>query len=165
MNISSNFTEKANGAVLVEMTLPKDDRLLGGDPLTDWREAVQRGAAKLGIKVGIRDKDRGYMVAFHSHNDCELVMAEMQPIWENWLMQRLGAPAAAIYRDNPDDPVQAVQELVGDYGYDFSDFEDYIERVLVKVYDCTRMTEDQKEDLIARLRKEQQSQDFDGFER
>ena len=130
MNIVTSFQRQADGPALVEMNLPSDDRLLGGDALPDWCDALERAAADLQIPVKVRERERGYIAAFRSHKECEDVMTRMEPIWQGFLRQRLQAPAATAYRDNPHAPKNAVEKLVGDYGFTFEDFAEYIEGVV-----------------------------------
>lgn len=129
MDIVKHFGQRAAGPVLLEVSLPVDERLLGGDALPDWRAALEDTAIKLGIPVELREIERGYAVAFLSNDDCDQMMAVMQPRWITWLTQRLNGPAARAYFDNTDDPQGAVSRLVTDYGFTFHDFKDYIARI------------------------------------
>lgn len=128
-NIDAHFWKQAGGAALLEVRLPHDERLLGGDPLADFRDTLQRAADRLGFDAGFREVDGGLDVAFRNQAECELVSTAMESEWNSQFLQRLNVAAATIFRDNPGNPKQAVQEFAEDYGLDYSDFADYIEDV------------------------------------
>ena len=107
-----------------------EDAHLMKSPKSCWRALAEETARNLGIEMHMREMDDGTLAAaFNTADDCNSLVAAMQPDWKPRLLEGLTYHVqllqTALYRD-ADEFEKMLDELASEYNLQRSDFDDIL---------------------------------------